>query len=309
MSPENRRRTTRVPLSVPIKVSGTLADGKPFEEQTTTVVIDGHGAQIVLKNHARPGERLTITNLRSGKACPFRLGQRAAKSLSGQAEWGVECLDTGANFWGIYFPVPGPPPPPAETEVIVAAPPPVPAETDVIVDAPLPAPEETETIEAWLECLQCGSEEMVQLTKEEYKTLGKTSSFKRGCKRCAAPTNWGYSYIETEETVLDDPASSSGPGPARGGIENRKARRLSLKLPVRIRLADGREEAAKTENLSKTGLCVASGAQMDVGDAIRLVFGYTEPGTGTEVLGRVVRRQELEGTNMALYGVHLEQRS
>src|ERR1035437_4856568 len=74
VAPENRRRTTRVPLSVPIKVSGTLADGKPFEEQTTTVVIDGHGAQIVLKNHARPGQRLTITNLRSGKACPFRLG-------------------------------------------------------------------------------------------------------------------------------------------------------------------------------------------------------------------------------------------
>jgi len=281
MHEQHHRRTTRVLLRIPIKVEGTGANGQPFDEETFTVMIDGHGARIVLKNPPRPGERLTITNLRSGKSSPFRLVRRIGKSPSGEAEWGVECLQPGTNFWGIYFPAKASPPLPAETEII----------------------------EAWLECHQCGSQEMAQLTLEEYKTLGKQPFLKRGCAQCAAPTDWGYSYIETEETFLVDPMLSSRPAPSGGSIEKRKARRLTLKLPVRIRLADGREETAGTENLSKIGLCVISGATMNEGDVIRLIFGYTEPGSGTEVLGRVVWRQELAGTNRALYGMHLEGRS
>jgi hypothetical protein len=280
MHEQLHRRTTRVLLRIPIKVRGIGANGQPFDEETFTVMIDGHGAEIALKNPPRPGERLTITNLRSGKSCPFRLVRRISKSPSREAEWGVECLQAGANFWGIYFPTKASPPLPAETEII----------------------------EAWLECHQCGSQEMAQLTLEEYKTLGKQPFLKRGCAQCAAPTDWGYSYIETEETFLVDPMLSSGPAPS-GGIEKRKAKRLTLKLPVRIRLADGQEATAGTENLSKIGLCVISGARMNVGDIIRLIFGYTEPGGGTEVLGQVVRRQELAGTSRALYGVHLEERS
>jgi len=274
------RRTTRVLLRIPIRVNGTGANGQPFDEETFTVMIDGYGAHIALKNPPRPGERLTITNLRSGKSCPFRLVRRLSKPPSGEADWGVECLQAGANFWGIYFPVKASPPWPAETEII----------------------------EAWLECNQCGSQEMAQLTLEEYKELGKQPFLKRECVQCAGPTDWGYSYIETEETFLVGSPSSPDSAPPRG-IEKRKARRLTLKLPVRIRLADGREETAGTENLSKIGLCVISGARMNAGDSIRLIFGYTKPGSGTEVLGRVVRRQELAGTDRVLYGVRLEGRS
>jgi len=273
------RRTTRVLLSVPIKVSGIAADGQPFEEKTFTVMIDGHGAQIVLTNPPRPGGRLEITNLRSGKTCPFRLVRRISKSSRPEDEWGVECLEPEACFWGIYFPTKPSPPMPAETEII----------------------------EAWLECHRCGSQEMAQLTPEDYKTLGKHPFLRRECTQCATSTTWGYSYIEAEEAILVNPDVLAEPA-RPGGLEKRKARRLTLKLPVRIRLADGREEPAGTENLSKIGLCLISGAKMREGESIRLVFGYTVPGSGTEVVGRVVRRQELAGTNRAIYGVRLEGR-
>lgn len=285
MDPKNHvekrahRRTTRVLLSVPIMVSGTGEDGQAFEEKTITVTIDGNGAQIVLKNSFPPGARLSITNLRSGKTCPFRLVRRISKPPRAEGEWGVECLQPEANFWGIYFPA----------------------------KPSLPMPPETEIIEAWLECQRCGSQEMAQLTPDDYKSLGKQPYLSRECVQCGSSTSWGYSYIEAEEAMvvnaelLAEPAISSGK-------EKRRARRLTLKLPVRIRLADGREEVAGTENLSKIGLCLISGAEMKEGERIRLVFGYTVPGSGTEVMGKVVRRQELAGTQRAIYGVRLEGR-
>jgi hypothetical protein len=281
MHEESHRRTTRVLLRLPIKVNGMGADGQPFEEKTFTVLINGYGAQIVLKNAPRLGERLTITNLQSGKSCPFRLVQRLSKSPPGEAEWGVECLQSGSDFWGIYFPAKASPPLPTDTEVI----------------------------EALLECHQCGSQEMARLTREEYKTLGNQPFLKRGCVQCAIPTDWGFSYVEAEETFLVEPGLSSGPAPSGGIIEKRKHKRLTLKLPVRIRLADGREETVRTENLSKTGLCVISEASMNVGDTIRLIFGSAAPGSEVEILGQVVRRQELAGTNRALFGLRLQERS
>ena len=53
LSKEHNRRRTQVPLRVPIKVNGTMAGGQPFEEETSTVMIDGRGAQIVLRNQDR----------------------------------------------------------------------------------------------------------------------------------------------------------------------------------------------------------------------------------------------------------------
>jgi len=281
MHEEPQRRTSRVLLRMPIKVNGMGADGQAFEEKTHTVLINGYGAQIVLKNAPRLGERLTITNLQSGKSCPFRLVLRVSKSSRGEAEWGVESLQPGTDFWGIYFPAKPSPALPADTQVI----------------------------EALLECQQCGSQEMARLTPEEYKTLGKQPFLQRGCVQCAAPTDWGFSYVEAEETLLAEPAMSSAPAASGGVIEKRKHKRLTLKLPVRVRLADGREELVRTENLSKTGLCIISEASMKVGDTIRLIFGTAERAGGVEILGQVVRRQELAGTSRALFGVRLQERS
>ena len=48
---------------------------------------------------------------------------------------------------------------------------------------------------------------------------------------------------------------------------------------------------------------------MNLGDVIRLTVGYTGPGNETEVSGRVVRRQDLQGTNRVMYGVYLDEPS
>jgi len=167
-----------------------------------------------------------------------------------------------------------------------------------------PFPPEIETIEGLLECLQCGSKELAQLTLEQYKTLARQPFLKRECAECAALTDWGYSYVDGE--VLVEPLPTTGPAPSTGSMEKRNVRRLTIKLPVRIRLDNGREVTAETENLSKTGVCFVSAAKMNVGEIIRLVFGTTALASKTKILARVVRRQERAGTNQVIYGVRLE---
>jgi hypothetical protein len=127
--------------------------------------------------------------------------------------------------------------------------------------------------------------------------------------QCAATTGWRYSYVDAEEDFPVEPSPPSPPPSSQGGIEKRKAKRLTIRLPVRIRWEDGREELARTENISKTGVCFISESKMNVGDVIRLTVGYTGPGNETEVSGRVVRHQELAGTNQVIYGVILDEPS
>jgi hypothetical protein len=174
-------------------------------------------------------------------------------------------------------------------------------------DAPFPA--ETEVIEGLLECQQCGFQELARLTLEQYKTLARQPFLKRECARCAATTKWAYSYVDAQNEFLGEPMPASGPPPSTRTIEKRSARRLAIKLRVRIRLDNGREEIAHTENLSRIGVCFISKATMNMGEFIRLVFVTTGLGGRTEILGRIVRRQELPGKNRTMYGVYLEKRS
>lgn len=281
MALQNFRRTARVLLEIPIEVLGKGSNGHPFEEKTFTEEVNGHGAQIVLRNSPRQGDRLTITNLRNRMSCEFRVVKALEKAAAGGREYGVECLQPEENMWGIYFPEVTSPPSPAREKLI----------------------------DALLECQRCGSREMAQLTFNQFKILGGQSILERECMKCGKLTEWGYGYVEEEEVppVKRNAPSSTQPPP--GGIEKRKSKRVTVKLPVRIRLVNGQEDVAPTENLSKTGVRFISKLKMNVGEALRLTVGYAGPGTGIEIPAQVVNRQELEGTNRFIYGVRVEESS
>ena len=124
---------------------------------------------------------------------------------------------------------------------------------------------------------------------------------------CDMTTEWGFGFTEEDdsEEFLAAQDSREGETPSEAA-EKRRAKRLTDKLPIRIRLPDGREEITRTENLSKTGVCFMSSEEMRVGDSINLLVGC-EPGTNeTEFTDRVVRRRPLEGRREAIYGAHLE---
>jgi hypothetical protein len=276
---ERRRRTERVLLRIPIEVKGTAADGEPFNEKTFTLVVNRDGARIGLKTLLRPNDRLSITNLQNRVCCPFRVVERATDTLGdGLPEFGVECLEPDVNVWGINFP------------------------------RKMAAPAKEEMVDALLECSRCKVRELAQLTLEQYRGLISQSSVDRDCGKCAARTNWVFGFVEAEP----DEAAAAAPDPASssegGGIERRRAKRVTVKLPVRLRLDDGRDEVARTENLSKTGVCFASDLDLKRGDALKVTVGYAAGANAAEIKARVVWRRPMEGTTAhALYGVRLEE--
>lgn len=275
---ERRRRTERVLLRIPIEVKGTDVDGQAFTEKTHTLVINRHGARIALKAPVRPEARVTIINRQSAMACPFRVVGRTGTSLGEGPEWGVECLEPGVNFWGISFP-------------------------DKVA-----ARLEQQQIDALVECAACSFRELAQLTPDEYRCVITQGAVQRGCPECGGVTEWrfGLAEAEPEEAVPTQPSARAATSPAAVGAERRRAKRLTVKLPVRIRLQDGSEEVARTENLSKTGVCFSSSLMIRPQDGILLTVGFTPGGTQEEVSARVVWRREIEGDGKALYGVRLE---
>jgi hypothetical protein len=267
------RRSERILLRIPIEVAGTGADGKPFKEKTCTLAINRHGARIVLNQALQPDARLNITNHQNAMSCAFRVVMSTGHTLGEGSEWGVECLNPGINFWGIFFPTKSAIPPAQEL------------------------------IDVLLECSKCHSRELAQLTLEQYHTIIAQPSLSRGCANCRKKTEWIFSFVESDRggkpATGMPPASTASPNYA----EKRRAKRMTIKLPVRIRL----EEIGRTENLSKTGVCFASQLIMKVGDRVMLTVGYTTGGNEHEVRGRIVWRQQIEGTSRGLYGVQLEE--
>src|SRR6266852_9587403 len=58
----NRRRSQRVLMTVPVRVSGQTGVGLPFEEETHTRAISAHGALLLVSAQVYRGQRLTLSN-------------------------------------------------------------------------------------------------------------------------------------------------------------------------------------------------------------------------------------------------------
>jgi hypothetical protein len=276
---ELKRRSERVLLAIPIEVRGTNADGQAFAEKTHTLVINRHGARIALTAAPQPEARVTIVNRQSGKSCPFRVVGRTGKSLGGGPEWGVECLEPDVNFWGINFP------------------------------EKAKAPTDQEVVDALVECTACRFRELAQLTLEEYRFIVSSGSVRRDCPECGGMTEWKFGFVEgePEDAVPVQPDRAAPAVPLPPGAERRRAKRLTIKLPVRVRLEDGSEEVARTENLSRTGVCFISSLMISPQDRLFLTVGYTPGSSEDEIAARLVWRREIEGGGKAVYGARLEE--
>ena len=302
------RRTERVLLKVPIKVHGVDPEGKAFSENTHTLVINRHGARIAARVLLRPGDEIKVTNSYSNRTFPFRVVCRVGKSLGEGPEWGVECLEPEANVWGIQFP------------------------------QKKKAPGEDQSISALLECTQCASRELVEVLQGQYQTLITEFSLRRNCPKCGTTTAWQFSFVDdgweepsfpaqaaptvqgsestsdlapqslaTAPTGAPLPTTTPHPAPVKTERkERRRVKRVTLKLPVRIRLQDGQQDVTRTENFSKPGACVISKLALYENARVLLTMGYTGGGGDLEAPARVVWQKPMEGTQLTIYGVDFE---
>ena len=99
----NNRRSQRVILSLPVVMRAPLEGEDYSVEQSRTLVVNAHGALIAMALKVKPGQKLTLENVSSGKeqSCQVvHVGERK----SDKAEVGVEFVEPAPRFWNIDFP-------------------------------------------------------------------------------------------------------------------------------------------------------------------------------------------------------------
>jgi hypothetical protein len=269
------RRSARPLVKIPIRVEGKDGEGKPFSETTYTLTINWYGGRITLKNPLRLRDEITITNLKTNQACPFRVVVRLDVSLGWGVEWGVECLCPETDFWQVYFP-------------------------EKKEKAPLP-----EKIEALLECATCHTREMTPLARGDFREIIRDSPLTRACAKCGRETEWRLGLLDFTPEEMASPAISplASQLAAPGGAERRRDTRYVVLLPLCIRDESGREEVTRSENVSKSGVCFGSNLEMGEGSAIHLTMGPAG-GEQAQMPARIAWRRPF-GAGRFLYGVRL----
>ena len=101
---KGRRRSMRVVLSVTIAVRGKNRDGKSFfDEETKTLVVNAHGALILLGSEVAAEQKINIMNTRTQQSEGCRVVY-VGKKEEQKRQVAIEFDTPAPKFWGISFP-------------------------------------------------------------------------------------------------------------------------------------------------------------------------------------------------------------
>jgi len=271
---EEKRRSDRIMLSLPLAVHGTDEKGQAFEAAARTSVLSRHGARIRINRRLRRGQTVRLINMTVRCAADFRVVGAVTPFSAEGGEYGVEYLNHTENIWGIQFPPLGP----GET-----------AESNGV-----------------LECRNCRSLQLMPLSPIEVEVLQTSGILTKLCAQCQTTGPWSYSDRQIAAAGPEHPsAESQGNSPAGDarGRERRRHRRAPLRLPVRIRDYAGGVEITQSENISKGGLGFASEKKYQIGEGLMVTCPYQSTGENIEVRARVVSTREVEGSPRRIYGI------
>ena len=99
----SRRRSQRVILTLPVIVCSEEGAKPYFEEETHTLVVNLHGALIVLGARVAKGQKLRVKN-RATQAEQICRVASLGPTADGKVQVGVEFLQPSPDFWHISFP-------------------------------------------------------------------------------------------------------------------------------------------------------------------------------------------------------------
>jgi hypothetical protein len=102
-NPGVRRRSQRVLMQVGVRLRGTDAQGKPFEEETYTLAINAHGALISIKNRITSGSKLRMKHKMTEEEQECHV-VFLGPVREGKAEIGLEFSEPRPAFWRVAFP-------------------------------------------------------------------------------------------------------------------------------------------------------------------------------------------------------------
>jgi hypothetical protein len=99
----NRRRSQRVLMRIPVRVSGKVGTASAFEVETHTLAISAHGAMFAVEVPVYRGQQFTLLNVHTKAALECIVVH--IKTFSGEPnQVGVEFLLPNPTFWRVAFP-------------------------------------------------------------------------------------------------------------------------------------------------------------------------------------------------------------
>lgn len=98
--PRSRRRSKRVRARVRIEVRVETAQREIVWEETDSLIVNAHGALILLATHVSKDKFLTIRNPKSGKEILARITSLGDRFM-GKTEVGIEFIRPAPEFWAL----------------------------------------------------------------------------------------------------------------------------------------------------------------------------------------------------------------
>jgi hypothetical protein len=99
----NQRRSQRILISASIRVSGMDPAGAVFEENTSTIVVNAHGALILLKEKVWIGQTVQMQHVASLEEIDC-IVKGMNPEPDGLPEIAIEFQKPSPRFWHISFP-------------------------------------------------------------------------------------------------------------------------------------------------------------------------------------------------------------
>jgi hypothetical protein len=99
-----RRRASRVSISIPVKLSGDQTQGEQHNTHAEAIAVSRCGALIRAPFSPALGSRIEVLNGLSQETREFRVVRVTDAKERGFFHLGLEILYPARNFWGVLFP-------------------------------------------------------------------------------------------------------------------------------------------------------------------------------------------------------------
>ena len=103
---KERRRTVRVMLTVPLRVSGKTEIGERFSVKALSHSVSLHGASVELEQGVVLEEILQLENEITGEKVEGKVVS-IRRGRDGKRYVAIEFTEADPNFWHMAFPIPG----------------------------------------------------------------------------------------------------------------------------------------------------------------------------------------------------------
>jgi hypothetical protein len=101
---DERRRSKRLPLSIPVRVYGRTPDNRPFRDITMTKAISAHGGLLPLAPRVKRGQTVLLVHGITEEARECRVVYVRGKN-NGPKKVGLQFTDLKGDFWHVFTPL------------------------------------------------------------------------------------------------------------------------------------------------------------------------------------------------------------